>query len=102
MKTFPKKRIEILAEAVMMPRLAALAERLGATGYTILPTSAAHGWRGHWTPNPLSAALAAEMIIIVCDADRAESLLAEAGRLLESHARMILLSDVEVLRGEDY
>lgn len=100
--TAPKRKIEIVAEAPVMRRLTDMVSRAGATGYTLLPAILGHGRAGDLTSSPLSEAEAAQMLLVVADASLAAEIVTEAHRLLTDFPHMILVSDVAVVRGDDY
>jgi len=100
MQTFRKKRLDIIAEHAVMGRLIEITQEAGATGYTVLPVSAAHGRTGDWEPNPLSGALSAELLTVVAEPEIAEAVIAEIRPLFEDYAITIQILDVDVLRPE--
>lgn len=98
----PRRRIEILADAPVMPAVIETAARAGIDHYTLLPLFAGRGHSGAWSDDQLTGALAKQMLLIVCRAEAAELLIAGLRPLLDSHGLMLMLSDVDVVRGDRF
>lgn len=98
----PRRRIEILADAPVMPAVIETAARAGIDHYTLLPLLAGRGHSGAWSDDQLTGALAKQMLLIVCGAERADAFVVALQPLLDSHGLMLVLSNVDVVRGERY
>ena len=103
MQTYPKKRIEIIAEAPLESRLIELIDRLQVQGYTVLPAIGGRGHEGNWSREGL-VGTAGQMIVLVCIVDpaRAEEVVEAVYRLLENRIGIVSVSDVEVIRGDHF
>lgn len=102
METHRKKKLEIVVEATLLPRLTALVRAEGASGFTVLPTLVGEGHSGEWSTAGLSPALSTRMLVVVAEAARAERIAAAAHELLADYAGIILLSEVEVIREDHF
>ena len=102
MDTFRKKRLEIVIERTLERRLLALLEKEGALGYTVLPVLAGKGTRGTWREDSMSPANQMCMVLVVTDAARAERVAAAAYSLIGDYAGIVLVSDVDVFRGDRF
>lgn len=101
--THPKKRLEILVEAPILPRLREVIEREGATGYTVFPAIAGSGRGGDWSVEG-TVSDADRMVAVVCltDAARVPALLDAVFGLVSRQIGLVALSDVEVVRAERF
>lgn len=103
MQTHKAKRVEITIEAVMERRLAESLEKVGVTGFTILPVLGGSGRSGRWSREG-QVSRASGMINVVCiiRPERLESLLDAAFGVLDRHIGVVSVTDCEVLRAERF
>lgn len=101
MQTHNAKRIEIIIEAPLERRLAAVLDDAGATGYTILPVMGGSGKSGPWTRDG-QVSSAGGMVTFVClvSADRVDDLLQAAFKVVEPHIGIVSVTDTKVIRPE--
>jgi len=99
---YVKKRLEIIVENALVRRVLNLLQKEGARGYTVLPASSGIGDAGAWQRDDITPALGRTAILVIADEDQALRLAEAAYDLLADHATMILLSDVEVFRDDQY
>jgi hypothetical protein len=76
-----------------------LLDRVGATGYTVLPALSGRGLTSEWNRSPLTDAQNRVVILVLVRAELAEQIMPELGRLLADYHGVVSLSDVEVVRG---
>lgn len=101
MKTFSKKRMEIIVEEPILRRLTDALVEANVTGYTILPALGGRGSEGPWhRENALSAA--GHMVVLVCILDESlvGKVLEAAYRIVSRQIGIVTISDVEVVRPE--
>jgi len=98
MNTLPRKRIEILADAPLLPRLVDELQASGVTGYTVLSALSGAGATGRWSDDGLTGT-AKLVVMAITSADHAAALVDRLAPLLDSHRLLLTLSDVEVVRG---
>ena len=98
-KTFSRRRIEVLADAPLIPAIVKIAGDVGIIHYTLLPTLGGAGAHGRWRDDQLSGATAKVMMLAITSADHAAAFIDRLAPLLESHHLMLLTSDVDVVRG---
>ncbi|MBW7056788.1 transcriptional regulator [Paracoccus bogoriensis] len=103
MQTHKAKRVEITIEAVMERRLAESLEKVGVTGFTILPVLGGSGRSGRWSREG-QVSRASGMINVVCiiRPERLDSLLDAAFGVLDRHIGVVSVTDCEVLRAERF
>lgn len=100
--TVRRRRIELLADAPLIRKIVVAASGVGVTHYTILPAASGHGRAGAWSDDQLTGATAKQVFMTVCSHDAADALVDAVTPLLDSHGLMLILSDVDVVRGERF
>ena len=103
MRTYAKKRIEIIVEAPVQDRLTALLDRLQVTGYTVLPALGGRGRGGEWSREGMVGE-AGRMIVIVCilSAERVDEVMDPVFAMVARQAGIVSVSDVQVVRPEHF
>lgn len=97
-----RKRIEIVVERVRAAEVTALLDRLGATGWTLLPVLAGRGRQGVRQGGDLSGVL--DNVVVVCIASEAvvEKVVASREELLGARPAIVSITDCLVLHGEHF
>ncbi len=98
-ETVSRRRIEVLVDALLVRRVITAAQRVGIAGYTILPTLEGQGRGGHWADDQISGAQAKVVFLSVTNAAKADAFVEAIAPLLESHGIILLVGDVDVVRG---
>ena len=101
MQTVARKRIEILADAPLLPRLLAAFEACDIGGHTIFPVSGGSGRTGRWSEDRLTGTSKLMLMAIASD-EHAAALVDQLAPLLDSHRLLLTLSTVEVIRGDRF
>ena len=102
MDTVIRKRIEILTDGPLVPRIAAACEAVGINGHTVIPALSGRGRAGNWSEDRLSGAQSKVIILAIASTARADALLDALGPLLESQGLLVTVGDVAVIRGERF
>lgn len=102
MELHRKKRIEIIAEAAIVPALLEALREAGASGHTILPALSGDGHHGAWADSAMSAALQMQMILVIASPERAAAIADRLRPLILQYKAVLALSDVEVMRGDHF
>ncbi len=102
MQLHRKKRIEIVAEAAIVPMLIQGLGDAGASGYTVLPALSGGGHAGIWSENAMSAALQMRMILVIASPELADAVVARLQPLILQYQAILSVSDVEVMRGDHF
>ena len=99
MQTIPQRLVTIVAERTLRDRLLDAVHRLGATGHTLTEVTgegSRYGGTGGWVgPN-----VKIEAVVRPDVADRIAAHVAD--HYFEHHSVIVMLQDVEVLRGSKY
>ena len=98
-----RKRIEIVAEAVLLGRIRRLIDDLGVTGYTLVPVMGGRGETSEWSRSG-QVSTAGEMAMLVCltSEDKADSVLEAVLPVLTRGRGVLNVVDVAVARGEKF
>lgn len=99
--TVARKRIDILADAPLLPRLIDALDRCGINGYTVLPALSGAGTTGHWDEDRLTGTSKIVLMAIASD-DHAQKLVDRLAPLLDSHRLLLTLATVDVVRGDRF
>lgn len=103
MKTHLKKRIDIMVEAPLMQRVLALLDQQGVSGYTVLPVLAGRGKDGAWhRDGVVGRAGALVMIFCILDERRVDEVLDPLFALVSRQIGIVTVSDVHVIRTENF
>jgi PII-like signaling protein len=103
MKTFPKKRIDIMVEAPLMKRVLALLDENNVGGYTVLQAYAGRGKDGSWHRDGMvGRAGALVQIFCIVDESRIDTVLAPVFELVSRQIGIVTISDVQVIRPEQF
>lgn len=103
MKTYSKKRIDIMVEAPLTNRVLGLLEAHGAPGYTVVPAIAGKGLDGSWHRDGLVGRVGAVVqIFCIVDAERIDALMEPIFALVERQIGIVTISDVEVVRPDHF
>ena len=93
------KRIEIVIEKSMVPKLTVLLQQLGVDGYTLIPDVRGSGDRGMRRADELSGESSNCLVLIACDNEAVvEALLDGVRPLLVRAGGICLVSDAQWLR----
>ena len=102
MKTVTRTRIEILADAPLVPRIISALRQAEVHGHTVLPALSGAGRSGSWSEERVTAAESKRLVIAIASPEHASALVDAIGPLLESHGMLLTLADVQVVRGERF
>ena len=103
MKTYAKKRIEIIIETPLSRRMTEQLDHAGVTGYSIIPLIGGKGLSGSWTSDG-QIGRASGMVAIICitDAVLADDVLKQIFKIINHQMGVVSMSDVVVLRPEHF
>lgn len=101
-KLYPKKKIEIVVEAVRARAVIDMIEAAGAKGYTVLPNVSGKGNRGVRDDAHLTDVFRNVLIIVFAAEEIAARIVEQSQPLLENYAGIVVVSNVEVLRDEHF
>jgi hypothetical protein len=101
-ETVTRKRIEILIDRPLAPRLIKAAAEAGVSGYTLIPVQSGSGRHGAWRDDPISGAEAKTIFLTIAAEEKADRLVELLAPFLDSYGMLLTVSDVQVVRGERF
>ncbi|MEO1091526.1 MAG: transcriptional regulator [Pseudomonadota bacterium] len=95
----PQKRVEIIVDAAVLPRLSRRLDGLADTAYTVLPAAAGHSAsEGHWSRSgELGAAGRYVVVFCLIEPDALDPLLSVTADLVRTGTASVAVSDVSVV-----
>ena len=99
MEMYPKKRIEVIVEAPLLPRVAARLDDMKVSGYSILPVVAGRGRAGSWTADgQVSDAVRMMALVCIADATQVNDIVAAVFAVIARQIGLVAVSDVLVVQ----
>lgn len=103
MKTYPKKRIDIMIEAPLMAKLLSVLDKNDVSGYSVLQAYAGKGKDGAWHRDGMvGRAGAVVQIFCIIDESRMDALLEAVFKVVSRQIGIVSISDVQVIRPEHF
>lgn len=97
-----RKRIEIVVEELHAEAVTALLDRLGASGWTMLPVLAGSGRQGLRQGGVPGGVMDNVMIVSIVTAGTAERVIAAREEFLDARPAIISVTDCAVLRADHF
>jgi nitrogen regulatory protein PII len=97
-----RRKVEIVVERARAPAILDRIEKLGATGYTVVPDVAGKGRHGLRGASEVLDVNRSVLIIVIAAEETAQRIVAESQELLRNYTGVIWWSDVEVVRGDHF
>ena len=103
MQTHPKKRVEIIIEALLVKRILERLDQTDISGYSVMPVIAGRGREGSWSSDG-QVSDAGQMMAIICIADEAklEQVLDKIFSVVTRQIGLVTVTDVEVMRSDRF
>jgi len=101
-ETVNRKRIEILVDSPLAPRIVRYAKDVGITGWSLLHVDSGGGRDGEWRHDEVTGAGAKAILLMIADETKANALVEALAPLLDSHRLLLTIGDVRVVRGERF
>lgn len=99
-ETVTRKRIEILVDTPLIPRIIKLAKQVDISGWSLLHVDAGGGRDGVWQHDDVTGAAAKTIILLIASEAKAQALTEAIAPHLDSYRLLLTISDVQVIRGE--
>ena len=100
-ETVTRKRIEILTDKALQKRVTDAVDKVGITGWTILPVSSGKGREGVWREESVMGTDKVFVLTIAAE-DKAMALAEKLAPVLTSLGFILTMWDVQVIRGERF
>lgn len=101
-QTFTRKRVEILVDTPLAPRLIQAAADAGIAGYTLIPVQSGAGRGGAWRDDHVSGAATKTIFLTIAAQDKAAAFVDMLAPHLGDYGMLLTLSDVDVVRGDRF
>ena len=101
-KTFTRKRVEILVDTPLAQRLIQAAAEAGIAGYTLIPVQSGAGRGGTWHGDHVTGAQTKTIFLTIASEENAARLVDSLAPLLDSYGMLLTMSDVAVVRPEKF
>lgn len=102
METVTRKRIEILVDTPLVPRLLKHARDVDISGWSLIHIDAGGGRDGSWQHDDVAGAAAKTIILMIANEDKAHALTDAISPFLNSYRLLLTIGDVQVVRGERF
>ena len=100
--TVTRKRIEILVDTPLVPRLIKHARDIDISGWSLIHVDAGGGRDGEWQHDDVTSAAAKTIILMIASEAKAAALTEALAPLLDSYRLLLTVCDVQVVRGERF
>jgi nitrogen regulatory protein PII len=97
-----RKRIEIVVEEVRAGQVTELLDRLGATGWTVLPVRSGRGRQGLRRGGVPGGVFDNVVVLCIASSEVADRVVANREELLDARPAIVTISDCMVLRAEHF
>jgi hypothetical protein len=101
-ETVTRKRIEILVDTPLVPRLIKHAREVDISGWSLIHVDAGGGRDGAWQHDDVTGAAAKTIILMIASSEKAQALADALAPLLDSYRLLLTIGDVQVIRGERF
>lgn len=101
-ETVQRKRIEILVDTALIPRVVAILRAVDVSGWSLIHVDGGAGRSGEWQDDAITGAGAKTIVIAIASAERAAALADRIAPLLDSHRLLLTIGDVSVVRGDRF
>ena len=91
----PIKRVEIVTDALQIPEVLGMLEKLGIGGYTLVRDVLGKGERGIQRGDELTDVFKNSLLIIACEPDQALALVEAVRPILKKRGGICLVSDAQ-------
>lgn len=89
------KRVEIVIDALQLDRVLAILEKIGVSGYTVLPNARGRGERGARAGDELTGALKNAYVMTACPPEEADRVVEAVAPMLKRFGGVCLVSDAQ-------
>jgi len=101
-QTVMRKRIEILVDTPLAPRIIAQLKAVDISGWSLIHVDSGGGRDGEWQHDDVTGASAKTIILVIASEKKTEALMELLAPLLDSYRLLLTVGDVQVIRGEKF
>ncbi len=101
-QTVSRKRIEILVDTPLVPRIVAHLKAVDISGWSLIHVDSGGGRDGEWQQDDVTGASAKTIVLVIASEAKASALIDAIAPLLDSYRMLLTVGDVQVVRGERF
>jgi hypothetical protein len=101
-QTVSRKRIEILVDTPLVPRVVAQLKAVDISGWSVIHVDSGGGRAGAWQDDDVTGASAKTIVLAIASETKASGLIEAIAPLLDSYGMLLTIGDVQVVRGERF
>ena len=101
-QTVSRKRIEILVDTPLVPRVAAQLKAVDISGWSVIHVDSGGGRAGAWQQDDVTGASAKTIVLAIASEAKTSGLIEAIAPLLDSYGMLLTIGDVQVVRGERF
>lgn len=101
-QTVSRKRIEILVDTPLVPRIVAQLKTVDISGWSLIHVDSGGGRAGEWQQDDVTGASAKTIVLAIASEAKMEALMDVIAPLLDSYRMLLTVGDVQVVRGERF
>lgn len=101
-ETVQRKRIEILVDTPLVPRIIRLVKEVDISGWSVIKIASGGNRDGRWDHDEVTGAAAKSIVLMIANEEKADRLTDKVAPLLESHGLLITVGNVAVVRGDRF
>lgn len=101
-QTVTRKRIEILVDSPLAPRIIAQLKTVDISGWSLIHVDSGGSREGEWQNDDVTGASAKTIILVIASEAKTEALIELIAPVLDSYRLLLTIGDVQVIRGERF
>ena len=101
-QTVTRKRIEILVDTPLAPRIVAQVQAVDISGWSLIHVDSGGGRSGEWRHDEVTGASTKTIVLVIASEEKTDALVALLAPLLDSYRLLLSIGDVQVVRGERF
>ena len=101
-QTVSRKRIEILVDTPLVPRVVAQLKAVDISGWSVVHVDSGGGRAGAWQDDDVTGASAKTIVLPIASEAKTSGLIEAIAPLLDSYGMLLTIGDVQVVRGERF
>ena len=101
-ETVTRKRIEILVDTPLVPRIVRQIKVAGISGWSLIHVDSGSGREGEWQHDDVTGASAKTIILVIAGDAKATQLVDTLAPMLDSHGLLLTVGEVQVVRGDRF
>ena len=101
-QTVSRKRIEILVDTPLVPRVVAQLKAADISGWSVIHVDSGGGRAGEWQHDDVTGASDKTIVLAIASEAKTSGLIEAIAPLLDSYGMLLTIGDVQVVRGERF